>query len=354
METWGIFPSTRPCIIAGPCSAESEEQVMAAARELSAAGVKVFRAGIWKPRTRPGCFEGVGEQGLEWLRRVKRETGMYVCTEVARGQHVRACLDAGVDMVWIGARTTTNPFLVEEIAQALKGSDVPVLVKNPINPDLDLWLGALERLNRQGIRKIGVVHRGFSTFDRIKYRNAPYWQVVLEMRTRFPKLPIFCDPSHMAGDRAYVREIAQRSMDLGLDGLMVESHCSPDCALSDARQQLTPADLAELLNTLLVRESSTEDPVYNHTIKQLRSNIDELDSKLVRLLGERMKISRLIGQNKKANNISIIQIERWDEIMNTVYKIGAEYQMDKDFLDKVFSLIHEASAEEQNKILEKL
>lgn len=352
LDSWGLFPAGRPCIIAGPCSAESEEQVMAAAGELASAGVKMFRAGIWKPRTRPGNFEGVGERGLKWLSRVKSETGMAVCTEVARGEHVRACLDAGIDMLWIGARTTTNPFLMQEIAESLRGADIPVLVKNPINPDMELWLGALERLNLQGLRKIGIVHRGFSTFDRIKYRNAPYWQVVIEMRTRFPKLPIFCDPSHMSGERQYIREIAQHSLDLGLDGLMIESHCNPECALSDSRQQLTPSDLADMLARLSVRETRSEDPVFNNTMMQLRSSMDELDSKLVRLLGERMKISRLIGENKKTGNVSIIQVERWEEVMKTVHKIGSEYGMDNGFLDDVFNIIHDASAEEQNKILE--
>jgi chorismate mutase len=233
--------------IAGPCSAESEEQVMETARGLAAFGIHVFRAGIWKPRTHPGSFEGVGAPGLRWLRRVKQELGMWVCTEVASEKHVLECIKYGVDMVWIGARTSANPFLMQEIADALEGTDIPVLVKNPVNPDIDLWIGALERLNRAGLRRLGVIHRGFSTSAPIPYRNDPGWKIAIEMRTRYPRLAFFADPSHMAGDRKYLQELSQRAMDLGLDGLMVESHCNPDCALSDAKQQLTPRDLQTLL-----------------------------------------------------------------------------------------------------------
>ena len=244
---WGLFPDGLPLMIAGPCSAESEVQIMETARRLKALGINVFRAGIWKPRTHPNTFEGVGTKGLKWLQRVKNELGMKICTEVASERHVFDCLKFGVDMVWIGARTTANPFLVQEIADALKDTGIPVLVKNPVNPELDLWIGALERLNQAGIMKLGVIHRGFSTFEKIRYRNSPEWQIAIELRSRYPDMPFFCDPSHMAGDRKYIRELSQRSLDLGLEGLMIESHCDPTCALSDAGQQLLPEQLGEAL-----------------------------------------------------------------------------------------------------------
>ena len=255
---WGFFTLPRPMCIAGPCSAESEEQVMETARGLAAFGIHVFRAGIWKPRTHPGSFEGVGTPGLKWLRRVKQELGMKVCTEVASEKHVLECIKYGVDVIWIGARTSANPFLMQEIADALEGTDIPVLVKNPVNPDIDLWVGALERLNRAGIRKLGVIHRGFSTSEPIPYRNDPGWRLAIEMRTRYPQMAFFADPSHMAGDRKYLQELSQRAMDLGLDGLMVESHCNPACALSDAKQQLTPDGLQTLLESLIIRDNTSE------------------------------------------------------------------------------------------------
>ena len=237
---WGMFTEPRPSVVAGPCSAESEEQVMETAKGLKSFGINVFRAGIWKPRTHPGSFEGVGTEGLRWLQKVKKELNLKISTEVASEKHVFECLKFGVDLVWLGARTTANPFLVQEIADALKDTDIPVLVKNPVNPDLDLWIGALERLNRAGIKKLGVIHRGFSTFEKINYRNDPQWQVAIELRSRYPELPFFVDPSHMGGSKDYLQEISQRSLDLGFEGLMIESHCNPSCALSDARQQLTP------------------------------------------------------------------------------------------------------------------
>lgn len=346
-----LFPGSRPWIIAGPCSAESEEQVMSTALALKERGISVFRAGLWKPRTHPGCFEGLGVQALPWLLRVRNELGMKVCTEVAGASHVKACIDAGVDMLWIGARTTANPFLVQEIAEALKGSDIPVLVKNPINADLDLWIGAVERLRRMGVVNLGVIHRGFSSFDRIKYRNAPHWQYAIELRSRFPQMPFFCDPSHMSGSTEYIAEIAQRALDLGLDGLMIESHCNPGCALSDSRQQLTPEELGSLLASLKVRQSDSSDTVYNENLSQLRDKIDAIDDSLIRLLGERMEISREIGRFKKNNNIAIIQAARWDEVMDSVNRVGAAYCLDRDFLKRVFNAIHEASAAEQNKII---
>ena len=264
VSEWGFFDeSIPPLVIAGPCSAESELQVMMTAKGLHEFGIHVFRAGIWKPRTHPGSFEGVGTPGLKWLQKVKNEYGMKVCTEVANEKHVYECLKYGIDMVWIGARTTANPFLVQEIADALRDTDIPVLVKNPVNPDIDLWVGALERLNRAGIRKLGVIHRGFSTSQKIPYRNFPGWQMAVELRTRYPKLPFFADPSHMGGSRQYLKELSQRAMDLGLDGLMIESHCDPSCALSDAKQQLVPSDLKALLESLTVRQKVSNDKEYN-------------------------------------------------------------------------------------------
>lgn len=337
-------------VIAGPCSAESEEQVMTTAAALKAAGVSVFRAGVWKPRTRPGCFEGWGKAALPWLQRVKNELGMKVCTEVASKSHVEACLSAGIDLVWTGARTTANPFLVQEIAEALKGTDVPVLIKNPVNPDLELWTGAVERFRGQGIGNLGIVHRGFSTFEKTKYRNSPYWSYALEMRKRFPELPFFCDPSHMAGKAEYIREISQHAMDLGLDGLMIESHCNPSCALSDAAQQITPEKLSEMLSNLSVRLQST--PEADSELAGLRANIISIDEGIVRLLGERMQISREIGKVKKDNNIAVIQTARWEEVLSDALHTAGVEGLDDGFIERVFNVIHDASVAEQNKVLE--
>ena len=340
-------------VIAGPCSAESEEQVMRTAAELKSFGIRTFRAGIWKPRTYPGRFEGVGEAGLPWLVRVQRELGMRVCTEVAGAKHVEACLRNGISMVWIGARTTANPFLVQEIAEALHGTETTVLVKNPVNPDIGLWNGAIERFRRQGLENIAAVHRGFSTFDRIKYRNDPYWNVAVRMRGGNPALPFFCDPSHMGGDRAYVKEISQRALDMGVDGLMIESHCNPAAALSDAAQQLEPAELASVLSSLTVRRGDTDDKDYRRMIGELRGKIDILDESILRLLSERMELSREIGRIKKKNNVAIIQTLRWEEIMDRVTSDPHAGEMDTEFVKRIFNEIHDASVAEQNKILSK-
>lgn len=353
VSEWGFFDeSIPPLVIAGPCSAESELQVMMTAKGLHEFGIHVFRAGIWKPRTHPGSFEGVGTPGLKWLQKVKKEYGMKVCTEVASEKHVYECLKYGIDMVWIGARTTANPFLVQEIADALRDTDVPVLVKNPVNPDIDLWVGALERLNRVGIRKLGVIHRGFSTSQKIPYRNLPGWQMAVDLRTRYPMLPFFADPSHMGGSRQYLKELSQRAMDLGLDGLMVESHCDPSCALSDARQQLVPEELKTLLESLTVRQKVTNDKEYNEGIEQLRSQIDVIDENLLVALGSRMEISRRIGEFKKAHNIAIVQAARWDSILSSMIEKGKDYNLPEEFVTAFFTAIHEASVAEQNKILE--
>lgn len=349
---WGMFTEPRPSVIAGPCSAESQEQVMETAKGLKDLGINVYRAGIWKPRTHPGSFEGVGAEGLRWMQQAKKEYGLKISTEVASEKHVFECLKFGVDLVWLGARTTANPFLVQEIADALKDTDIPVLVKNPVNPDLDLWIGALERLNRAGIRKLGVIHRGFSTFEKIKYRNDPQWQVAVELRSRFPQLPFFVDPSHLGGSKEYIREISQRSLDLGFEGLMIESHCNPSCALSDAKQQLTPDELRDMLyNQIHVRDNDSDSPQWKENIDQLRAKIDIIDENILYALGSRMKISRQIGEYKRDNNIAILQTSRWDAVLAKVVEKGREYGLSEKFLNDVFNAIHEASVETQNEII---
>ena len=349
---WGMFTEPRPSVVAGPCSAETEEQVMETARGLKEMGINVYRAGIWKPRTHPGSFEGIGTEGLRWMQRARTEFGLKIATEVASERHVMECIKFGVDLVWIGARTTANPFLVQEIADALKDTDIPVLVKNPVNPDLELWIGALERLNRAGVKKLGVIHRGFSTFEKIKYRNDPQWQIAIELRSRYPELPFFVDPSHMGGSTEYIREISQRSLDLGFEGLMIESHCNPSCAMSDAKQQLTPDQLSDLLyNQIAVRDADSDSPQWKENIDQLRAKIDVIDENLLYVLASRMKVSRQIGQYKKDNNIAILQASRWDSVLAKVVEKGADYELSEKFLTAVFNAIHEASVEAQNEII---
>ncbi len=351
LSQWGMFTEPRPCVIAGPCSAESEEQIMQTAKGLNEFGIHVLRAGIWKPRTHPGSFEGIGVPGLKWMQKAKKEYGMKIATEVASEKHVFECLKHGVDLVWLGARTTANPFLVQEIADALRDTDIPVLVKNPVNADIDLWIGALERLNAVGITKLGVIHRGFSTFDKIKYRNEPGWQIAVELKSRYPQLPFFCDPSHMAGKREYIKEISQRSLDLGLEGLMIESHCNPSCALSDSAQQLTPPDLKEILFSLLVRDNDTDNLEYRENIDQLRAKIDVLDENLLYTLGSRMKICRQIGQYKKDNNIAILQTSRWDSLLAKAIEKGKEYGLSEKIVTEIFTAVHDSSVALQNEIL---
>ena len=349
---WGFFTPPQPLVIAGPCAAESESQVMETARELAAIGIHAMRAGIWKPRTHPGSFEGVGEQGLQWLLNARREFGLHVGTEVARKEHVDACLRYGIDWVWIGARTAANPFMVQEIADALRGTDLPVLVKNPVNPDIELWIGALERLNRAGIRKLGAVLRGFSTIHQTPYRNDPGWQIAIELRARFPELPFFADPSHMGGDRKFILGLSQRAMDLGLDGLMIESHHCPAEALSDARQQLTPAELQEMLaHQLNVRASDSQESDYRANIDMLRARIDIIDESLLSLLKARMEISETIGHFKKEHNIIILQLPRWEALMDNLIRIGNTDGLDERFVQALFNVIHQESIRIQNEVL---
>jgi chorismate mutase len=302
----------KPLIISGPCSAETEKQVIATAIELAKTNrVNVLRAGIWKPRTRPNTFEGVGEKGLAWLKKAGVETGLPVATEVANAQHVDACLKNGIDILWIGARTTVNPFSVQEIADAVKGVDIPVFVKNPINPDLQLWMGALERINNAGITKIAAIHRGFSSFEKTPFRNAPKWEIAIELKTICPELDIICDPSHIAGNRALLPFIAQKALDLDMNGLMIESHIHPQTALSDASQQITPDALFQMLNELTIRESTSINKEFKSQLESLRTMIDELDEEIIQKMASRMKIAEKIGEYKKENNVTILQVKRW-------------------------------------------
>jgi chorismate mutase len=338
----GIDPQ-RPIVIAGPCSAESEEQVLETAKNLASKGIKIFRAGIWKPRTKPGGFEGIGVIGLPWLKKVKEETGMYVATEVANKDHVFEALKAGVDILWIGARTTVNPFAVQEIADALRGVDIPVLVKNPVNPDLELWIGAFLRLYGAGIKRLGAIHRGFSSYDKKIYRNLPLWHIPIELRRRMPNLPIFCDPSHIGGKRELIAPLCQQAMDLSLDGLMIESHCNPDAAWSDAAQQITPDVLDYVLNLLVIRESTQT----TENLSALRRQIDGIDEQVLELLAKRMRISKEIGVYKKEHNMPILQSPRYSEILENRSDMGQQMDLNTDFIKKILSLIHEESVRQQ-------
>ena len=339
----------RPLVIAGPCSAETEEQVMNTATQLAKRGIKIFRAGIWKPRTKPGGFEGIGEEGLPWMQRVKQETGMLVGTEVATAKHVEAALKAGIDVLWIGARTTANPFAVQELADSLRGVDVPVLVKNPVNPDLELWIGALERINGAGVKRIGAIHRGFSSYDKKIYRNTPMWHIPIELRRRIPNIPIICDPSHIGGKRELIAPLCQQAMDLGMDGLIVESHCNPDSAWSDAKQQVTPDILDYILNLLVIRKETAS----TESLTELRKQIDECDNDLIELLATRMRESREIGIYKKEHEIQVVQTDRYSEILEKRGAQGALCGIDSECVKKIFEAIHEESVRQQLDIINK-
>ena len=342
----GVDPR-RPLVIAGPCSAETEEQVIETARQLAAEGIRIYRAGLWKPRTKPGGFEGVGQEGIDWLRRVKRETGMYTATEVATRQHVEIALHGDVDLLWIGARTAANPFAMQEIADALRGADIPVLVKNPVSPDLELWIGAIERIYNAGIRRLGAIHRGFTSIDKSIYRNHPMWAIPIELHRRLPSLPIFCDPSHIGGKRELIAPLSQQAMDLGFDGLIVEAHCSPDRAWSDKAQQVTPDALAYILRNLVIREQTTT----TESLNELRAQIDKLDDQLLELLARRMRVSRDIGQYKKEHDMPILQAQRYEELLARRAAQAVELGMDREFMRTVLQAIHEESVRQQMEIL---
>ena len=337
----------RPVIIAGPCSAESREQVLKTATDLAARGIRIFRAGIWKPRTKPGGFEGIGAEGLPWMKMVKQETGMLVATEVATPYHVFEAVKAGIDILWVGARTVTNPFAMQELADALKGVDIPILVKNPINPDLELWIGAIERLYGAGIRRLGVIHRGFSSYEKKIYRNLPLWHIPIELRRRYPHLTIFCDPSHIGGKRELVAPISQQALDLNFDGLIIESHCNPDCALSDACQQITPEVLDYTLKMLVVRDNAQT----TENISVLRQQIDEIDEQLLSLLSKRMRISREIGTYKKEHNMPILQSGRYNEILDKRGKMGKSLDLSPEFISEIMKSIHGESVKVQMEIM---
>lgn len=345
----GIDATKRPLVIAGPCSAETEEQVLNTAHQLANKGIKIFRAGIWKPRTKPGGFEGKGEEALPWMARVKEETGMLTATEVATPKHVESALNAGIDILWVGARTSANPFAMQELADSLRGVDVPVLVKNPVNPDLELWIGALERINGAGITRLGAIHRGFSSIDQKIYRNAPMWHIPIELHRRYPQLPIICDPSHIGGRRELIAPLCQQAMDMGFAGLIVESHCNPDAAWSDAKQQVMPDVLDFILDRLVIRDSVE----LTESLTALRKQIDELDNQLMNLLTKRMRVSREIATYKKEHNMAVVQTGRYSEILEKRAAQGLLCGMDAEFVKKVFEAIHEESVRQQTELINK-
>lgn len=343
-----------PLLISGPCSLESEEQTVETARLLAKdKRVFVFRGGVWKPRTRPGSFEGVGSIGLKWLQTVKQETGLPVGTEVANAQHTEEALEAGIDVLWIGARSTASPFVVQEIADVLKGTNATVMVKNPVNPDVQLWMGALERLSQSGIKNMVAIHRGYTPFRDTKYRNYPNWKNVIELRRLMPNLPIICDPSHIAGKREFLYEIAQKAFDMGLDGLMLESHRDPSCAMSDKDQQLTPADLSTLLDRLVIRQANSSNKEFENQLEFLRSRIDAIDTELLETLSSRMEIVKQIGEYKKTNNVMALQINRWAELMEKRINLGENMNLNRTFIQILFQLIHEDSVRMQTEIMDK-
>lgn len=352
MRTWlEDLNLGHPLVIAGPCSAETEEQVVSIARELKDSKVSIFRAGIWKPRTRPGGFEGVGEIGLKWLKKAKAETGLLMGIEVANAAHVKLALDYDIDVLWIGARTTVNPFAVQEIADTLKGTDKIVLIKNPVNPDLALWIGGVERLYNANIKKLGVIHRGFSTYEKTKYRNIPEWQLPIELQNKFPDLPLICDPSHITGDRKMIQEVSQEALDLNYDGLIIETHVDPDNAWSDAAQQVTPTVLKQIIKNLVIRKETESEGDYNQKMAGLRIKIDETDSKILDLLDKRMKVADKIGALKKDNNVAILQNKRWNEILGKMLLEGEAKGLSEEFILKIFKSIHQESINHQEKVI---
>ncbi len=340
-----------PLVIAGPCSAETEQQVLAIAHELKDTDVNYYRAGIWKPRTRPGNFEGVGAIGLKWLQEVKKETGLKTATEVANKNHVDLALEHDVDLLWIGARSTVSPFIVQEIADALKGTDKIVLVKNPVNPDLSLWLGAVERLYKSDIKKLGVIHRGFSSYRKTKYRNIPEWQMAIELQTKFPDLPLINDPSHICGKRDMIFDVSQTALDLNYDGLMIETHIDPDNAWSDAAQQVTPKTLIQIMEDLKIRKVTDQEAEYRSKLDNLRAQIDVIDNQLIDILGKRMEVSDGIGQLKKQRNVAVLQTNRWNAILGKMILEGESKGLSEEFVLRMFKAIHQESINHQEKII---
>ena len=354
LKTWlNTMDLNHPLVIAGPCSAESEEQVLKIAHQLKNTDATILRAGIWKPRTRPGNFEGVGEIGLKWLKRAKDETGLLTATEIANPAHVELALKNDVDLLWIGARTTVSPFIVQEIAEALKGTDKIVLVKNPVNPDLALWLGAVERLHTSNINKLGVIHRGFSTYEKTRYRNNPEWQIPIDLQNQFPDLPLILDPSHIAGRRDIIFDLCQTALDLNFDGLMIETHHDPDNAWSDAKQQITPKTLDQLTIDLKIRKEEGDAVEYLNKLSNLRTQIDVVDHKLTEILGKRMKIADEIGGLKKKNNVAILQNKRWNEILGKMILEGKEFDLSEEFVLKIYKAIHQESINHQKRLYDK-
>nr|WP_294793463.1 bifunctional 3-deoxy-7-phosphoheptulonate synthase/chorismate mutase type II [uncultured Mucilaginibacter sp.] len=353
LNTW-INGGSEPLLIAGPCSAETEDQLVATAHLLKSTGkIAALRAGIWKPRTRPGEFEGIGSIGLEWLKRAKAETGLPTAVEVATAKHVEEALAAGVDILWVGARSTANPFTVQEIADALKGTDVPVMVKNPVNPDISLWIGALERINNAGITKLAAIHRGFSSYEKSAFRNEPMWDIAIHLKTLAPHLPIICDPSHITGNRDLIGYVSQKALDLDMQGLMIESHIDPSVAWTDAKQQVTPAALAELIDRLVLRKPEAGSAIVKDKLHDLRGNIDKIDDLLIQKIAERMKIAEEIGTYKRDNNITILQVNRWDEILQKAISYGKALKLSEEFTEKFLELIHNESIRRQTEIMNK-
>jgi chorismate mutase len=343
----------KPLIIAGPCSAESPEQLASIAASLKDMGVKVMRAGLWKPRTRPNSFEGKGVEAMQWMKAIKKEFGLLIATEVASTAHVEAALEADIDILWIGARTTVNPFSVQEIANSLKGTGKIVLLKNPINPDLALWMGAIERVRNAGIEQVGAIHRGFSSFQKSKFRNQPAWKIPIELKSKMPEVPLICDPSHIGGNRDMIFEISQKALDLSYEGLMIETHPDPDNALSDAEQQITPAQLQDILKRLRIAEKSSDDVIFINQLEELREKIDDLDRELLEILATRLRVIAQIGEYKKDNNVAVLQLERWKEISQTRPEWAKSMQINSDYVYELYKIIHEESIRIQTEIMNK-
>ncbi|PQJ31830.1 3-deoxy-7-phosphoheptulonate synthase [Nonlabens arenilitoris] len=342
-----------PIVIAGPCSAETEDQVLRIAHDLKDSDVTYLRAGIWKPRTRPGNFEGVGAIGLKWLQKAKAETGLLTATEVANRAHVELALEHDIDLLWIGARSTVSPFIVQEIADALEGTDKVVLVKNPVNPDLALWIGAVERFHTANIKNLGVIHRGFSTYEKSKYRNIPEWQIAVDFQTRFPDIPLICDPSHITGKRDMIFEVSQTALDLNYDGLMIETHYDPDNAWSDAAQQVTPETLLQIFQDLRIRKEQDDEVGFQSKLGVLRAQIDVIDSNIIETLGKRMKTADAIGALKKERNVAVLQSKRWNEILGKMILAGEEQGLSEEFILRVFKAVHQESINHQEKVINK-